>query len=255
MCVFHQIFAHIAIQFSCFMKYFSVYSFNNVTYWGEKNSLNCLVFGFQHVSLIILSPLHISIKGESRFVCGGSGCGAEWTFAEVCKMALLDPQERQYFQKTMEFNAARQTLTAKLCPGCGSAVTRENGSDLNVLCKKCTAVKGRPFEFCWQCLREWKGARPRKDRCENLGCCNPSLETLIKCPNITFDSVKECPSVRACPTCGLLLEHSKKLCKFVDCPRCNVLFCFVCLKCSGECWRTRCTPAPRQTSIPVWQKK
>ncbi|XP_039463849.1 uncharacterized protein LOC120432731 [Oreochromis aureus] len=194
-------------------------------------------------------------QGESRFVCGGSGCGAEWTFAEVCKMALLDPQERQYFQKTMEFNTARQTLTAKLCPGCGSAVTRENGSDLNVLCKTCTAVKGRPFEFCWQCLREWKGARPRKDRCENLSCCNPSLETLIKCPNIAFDSVKESPSVRACPTCGLLLEHSKKLCKFVDCPRCNVLFCFVCLKCSGECWRTRCTPAPRQTSIPVWQKK
>ncbi|XP_014264658.3 uncharacterized protein LOC105941178 [Maylandia zebra] len=211
-------------------------------------------------------------QGRSRFVCGGSGCSAEWTFAEVCKMALLDPQEMEYFQKTMEFNAARQTLTTKLCPGCGFAVTRENGSDLNVLCKVCTAVKGRLFEFCWQCLREWKGARPRKDRCGNRGCCNPSLETLKKCPDITFhgyddefeseyedddefdSGVLVCPSVRACPTCGLLLEHSTMACPSVDCPRCNVTFCFVCLKNSGECL-TSCIAAPRQTSIPVWKKK
>ncbi|XP_005925929.2 uncharacterized protein LOC102289793 [Haplochromis burtoni] len=194
-------------------------------------------------------------QGESRFVCGASGCNVEWTFAEVCKMALLTPQENAYFRRTMAFNAARQTHTTKMCPGCRSTVTRENESDLNVLCKVCTAVKGRPFEFCWQCLREWKGARPRKDRCGNRGCCNQSLETLKKCPTITFGSVKECPSVRACPTCGLLLEHSKKYCKSVHCPRCNVSFCFVCLKSSGTCLITRCIPAPRQTSIPVWQKK
>ncbi|XP_024656385.2 uncharacterized protein LOC112431873 [Maylandia zebra] len=196
-------------------------------------------------------------QGETRFVCGGSGCSAEWTFAEVSKMALLDPQEKTYFRKTMEFNIARQTLTTKLCPGCRSTVTRANESDLNVLCKVCTAVKGRPFEFCWQCLRGWKGARPRKDRCGNDDCCNPSLETLKKCPDITLcdSEVRVCPSVRACPTCGLLLEHSTIACPSVDCPRCNGRFCFVCLKHSSTCWRIRCTPAPRQTSIPVWNKK
>uniref|UniRef100_A0A3Q4IGC6 RBR-type E3 ubiquitin transferase n=1 Tax=Neolamprologus brichardi TaxID=32507 RepID=A0A3Q4IGC6_NEOBR len=122
---------------------------------------------------------------------------------------------------------------------CPTSVSIENESDLNVLCKVCTAVKGRLFEFCWQCLREWKGARPRKDRCGNRGCCNQSLETLNKCPTITFGSVKECPSVRACPTCGLLLEHSKMYCKSVHCPRCNVTFCFVCLKSSSTCLITR----------------
>ncbi|XP_039899474.1 uncharacterized protein LOC120740972 [Simochromis diagramma] len=198
-------------------------------------------------------------------VVGGSGCSAEWTFAEVCKMALLDPQEKQYFRKNMEFNIARQTLTTKLCPGCRSAVMRANESDLNVLCKVCTAVAGRPFEFCWQCLREWKGPRPRKDRCENDDCCNESLETLKKCPDITLHryvyddeyefGIRVCPSVRACPTCGLLLQHSKKGCPLVFCPRCNGTFCFVCLKRSSTCWRIRCTPAPRQTSIPVWKKK
>lgn len=202
-------------------------------------------------------------QGETRFVCGGSGCSAEWTFAEVCKMALLDPQEKQYFRKNMEFNIARQTLTTKLCPGCRSAVMRANESDLNVLCKVCTAVKGRPFEFCWQCLREWKGPRPRKDRCENDDCCNESLETLKKCPDITFHryvyddeyGIRVCPSVRACPTCGLLLQHSKKGCPSVFCPRCSGTFCFVCLKRSSTCLEIRCTPAPRQTSIPVWKKK
>uniref|UniRef100_A0A669F8J5 RBR-type E3 ubiquitin transferase n=1 Tax=Oreochromis niloticus TaxID=8128 RepID=A0A669F8J5_ORENI len=154
------------------------------------------------------------------------------------------------------------TSVSMQCPGCGSTVVRENGSDLNVLCKVCTAVKGRPFEFCWQCLREWKGARPRKDRCGNRGCCNPSLETLKKCPDITLYEdeyecqygVHVCPSVRACPTCGLLLEHSKKDCPSVDCPRCSVTFCFVCLKHSGECF-TSCIAAPRQTSIPVKASK
>ncbi|CAI5669063.1 unnamed protein product [Oreochromis niloticus] len=149
-----------------------------------------------------------------------------------------------------------------MCPGCRSTVVRENGSDLNVLCKVCTAVKGRPFEFCWQCLREWKGARPRKDRCGNHGCCNPSLETLIECPAITFESVEKvygCPSIHACPTFGLLLEYSKEQYKCVFCPRCKLDFCFLCLKSSDERLETSepCFSgvAPRHNSIPVWQKK
>ncbi|XP_039899519.1 uncharacterized protein LOC120740993 [Simochromis diagramma] len=204
-------------------------------------------------------------QGESRFVCGGSGCSAEWSFSEVCKMALLTPEQTEHFQKTLAVNTNRQTLITKACPGCRSTLMRENGSDLNVLCKVCTAVKGRPFEFCWQCLREWKGARPRKDRCGNYGCCNQSLKVLQTCPDITFDSVKGvhgCPSVRACFTCGFLVEHNKKYCKSLVCPRCKVKFCFVCLKIFTECMKTSgpyaaCSSgvAPRQTSIPVWKKK
>ncbi|XP_030609831.1 probable E3 ubiquitin-protein ligase RNF144A-A [Archocentrus centrarchus] len=207
--------------------------------------------------------LRLLEQGERRFTCGV--CGAEWPFSEVLKMALLTPQEILQFQKTLAFNAARQTFKTKLCPGCRSSVERENGSDLNVLCKVCTAQKGRPYEFCWQCLREWKGARPRKDRCGNRGCCNQSLKTLETCPEIIFESMKGihgCPSVRACPTCGLLLEHSKKFCKSLVCPQCKVKFCFVCLKIFTDCLKTSgpyapCPSgvAPRQKSIPVWQKK
>uniref|UniRef100_A0A3Q4IGC7 RING-type domain-containing protein n=1 Tax=Neolamprologus brichardi TaxID=32507 RepID=A0A3Q4IGC7_NEOBR len=201
-------------------------------------------------------------QGESRFVCGGSGCGAEWTLAEVCKMGLLTPEETEFVSFSLTYYICCKW---KFCPGCGSSVTRENESYLNVLCKVCTSVKGQTFEFCWQCLREWKGARPRKDRCGNHGCCNQSLKTLKECPDIIFDSVKGvngCPSVRACPTCGLLVEHSKRHCKSLVCPRCKVKFCFVCLKIFTECIKTSGISAPwssgvapRQTSIPVWQKK
>ena len=156
-------------------------------------------------------------------------------------------------------------LTLLQCPECKLSVTRKNESNLSVRCQICTARKGKAFEFCWQCLREWKGPQPRSDRCDNDNCYNEALKTLKTCPDIVFESVKGvsgCPSIRACPTCGSLLEHSSKKCKNIFCPRCKVEFCFVCLKVTKECLETSnhfnpCSSgvAPRQTSIPVWQRK
>jgi len=158
-------------------------------------------------------------------------CGAEWSYAVVYKMALLTPEEKKN-------------------------------------CKVCTAKRGRAYDFCWQCVREWKGLQPRSDRCENDGCsdgCSDlSLQTLRTCPDIVFESVTEvtgCPSMRACPTCGSLLEHSSIECKNT-CSQCKVEFCFMCLKVITKCSKTssisgRCSSgvAPRQTFIPVWWKK
>uniref|UniRef100_A0A3B4TQL8 RING-type domain-containing protein n=1 Tax=Seriola dumerili TaxID=41447 RepID=A0A3B4TQL8_SERDU len=142
------------------------------------------------------------------------------------------------------------------CPGCSTSVRKET-SNLSVRCAVCTANRGRVYEFCWQCLREWKGPAPRSDRCENDGCCNESLKALKNCPDITFESVTGvtgCPSIRACPTCGSLVEHSRKHCRNIVCPRCGSQFCFVCLKPTGGCYSAQCPVAPRQTSIPVWKK-
>ncbi|XP_072232514.1 uncharacterized protein [Leuresthes tenuis] len=199
--------------------------------------------------------------GESRFVCGQFGCGAEWSYAEVCKMALLTPEEKKHFERTMALNAT----DSRSCPGCKSSVARQILFNLSVRCKVCTAKRGRAYDFCWQCMREWKGPQPRSDRCENDGCSDLSLQTLRTCPDIVFQSVTDvtgCPSMRACPTCGSLLEHSSIECKNVVCPRCKVQFCFVCLKTTRKCLKTStefepCSRgvAPRQTFIPVWQKK
>lgn len=143
---------------------------------------------------------------------------------------------------------------------------RKDVSNLSVCCSLCTRRKGQNYEFCWQCLREWKGTRPRSDRCDNDGCSNEALKALKNCEDIIFESVKDvsgCPSIRACPTCGSLVEHNRKKCKNVICPRCKIEFCFVCLNLTTECaGKTRqyygaCSSgvAPRQTYIPVWQQK
>ncbi|KAL7374698.1 hypothetical protein ABVT39_005635 [Epinephelus coioides] len=162
-------------------------------------------------------------EGECKFVCGQTGCDAEWPFEEVCKMALLTPEERDYFERKIFSNAAETFLDVKACPGCQSRLMRADLHDLSVQCPVCTARRRRAYQFCWQCLKKWKGPAPRSDRCGNADCQDP-LEILRNCPDITFKDVKGvtgCPSIRACPTCGFLVEHDKKQCKAVYCVRCK----------------------------------
>uniref|UniRef100_A0A1A8CKK6 RING-type domain-containing protein n=1 Tax=Nothobranchius kadleci TaxID=1051664 RepID=A0A1A8CKK6_NOTKA len=210
--------------------------------------------------------LYLLGKGEHKFVCGQFNCNVEWPYEEVRKMALLTPEEKEYFEKIMAHNAVKNFFDSKFCPGCKFSVTRKNESNLSVRCQVCTTNKGRIYEFCWQCLRQWKGPQPRLDRCDNDGCTNDSLKTLRTCPALVFDQVKGvngCPSVRACPTCGTLVEHTGKKCKNINCHKCKVEFCFVCLKTTADCRAIKpdyygpCSSglAPRQTAIPVWNRK
>uniref|UniRef100_A0A3Q3E4Z7 RING-type domain-containing protein n=1 Tax=Labrus bergylta TaxID=56723 RepID=A0A3Q3E4Z7_9LABR len=200
-------------------------------------------------------------EGKMEFVCGQPKCDAVWSFEDVCKMALLTPAETENIDKRL-FNLAKDNLGAKKCPGCESLVVREDQNDLRVCCTVCTRNKARAYEFCWQCLKEWTGPSEHDDHCANPECVNQPLEILRKCPEITLKDVKmvtSCPSVRACPTCGLLIEHSTIHCKSIVCTRCKKKFCFVCLKLSAVCYSyySACTDgvAPRQTSIPVWKRK
>ncbi|XP_069025948.1 E3 ubiquitin-protein ligase ARIH2-like [Embiotoca jacksoni] len=200
-------------------------------------------------------------QGDTTFECGQTDCDLKWSFEEVCKMALLTPEEIEYFEKKM-FSNSKDCFDVKSCPGCKSSVLRSDFSSLSVECTVCTADQNRTFIFCWQCLREWRGPSC-SDRCGNHGCVNKSLKTLKKCPEITFDvveGIRGCPSIRACPTCGLLLEHNRTGCKNIFCTRCKVEFCFVCLKITDDCLETSedfepCSGgvAPRQTIIPVWR--
>lgn len=150
------------------------------------------------------------------------------------------------------------------CPQCKTSVERMGLSNLCVQCVVCTAVQKKKFYFCWQCLKPWKGSGPRSDRCDNDGCENKDLQLLQTCKTIDLPDVKgvtSCPAIRLCPTCGLRVEHNRKHCKNIKCPRCKMEFCFVCLKLKRECSQTSspydiCPSgvAPRQTSIPVWRK-
>ena len=100
------------------------------------------------------------------------------------------------------------------------------------------------------------------------GGSDPRITWLHECEEKVIAGVKT-PSLRACPHCGALVEHSAA-CKHMKCPACSKEFCFICLskkddKAGGglswftsfgqagwQCGRYNapCTPAPRQTNIP-----
>uniref|UniRef100_A0A672KK21 Probable E3 ubiquitin-protein ligase ARI7 n=1 Tax=Sinocyclocheilus grahami TaxID=75366 RepID=A0A672KK21_SINGR len=189
-------------------------------------------------------------------------CNGQWSYTEVRKLAKLTPEEQQCFEETLANNATRKIIDIKNCPGCDWLIERSNPSNLSVQCTVCSAKNKKTFEFCWQCLREWKGHQPRSDRCDNEGCSNKELDLLRDCATIILKDAANivCPAVRACPTCGLLIEHNSEKCKNITCSRCTKEFCFVCLKLTPECVSTSdyyimCSGgvAPRQTSFPFWR--
>lgn len=208
-------------------------------------------------------------QGQYKFKCPAlkkgtlQKCEAEWSYQEVRRLAVLTHEEMQYFEESIARLAATEYCEFKTCPGCKTYVEREDQSNLNVQCTVCTSDKQKLYNFCWQCLKKWKGAAPRSDRCDNDGCVNHDLELLRTCRTTTLSQVQGvvCPSIRACPTCGQKVEHDNTGCKNIICPRCLVEFCFVCLKLTPECLKTSsyfiaCSDgvAPRQTSIPVWRR-
>lgn len=131
------------------------------------------------------------------------------------------------------------------CPDCGTFIERSDVFNLCVECSVCTERTRRIFEFCWQCEREWKGPRPRADQCGNVGCKSADQDLLRDCPMITLSSVVykdssvhvQCPAIRACPFCGVLIEHNEG-CKIMSCRECKTQFCFACLKSAHECLKT-----------------
>ncbi|XP_035285176.1 uncharacterized protein LOC118233487 [Anguilla anguilla] len=213
---------------------------------------------------LTLSGHSAAFQGKTTFRCpalkdGNTSCDAELPYHVVRKFALLTPEEQRHFEQVLGNTACADY---RACPGCKMFLEREDTRSLSVQCRICTSRMGRTYEFCWQCLKEWKGKRPRADRCDNDGCIDKRLDLIRTCKYISFESIKEvkdCPSVRACPTCGELLEHNGKKCKNIICNGCHVEFCFVCLRLTADCAKKdssyygRCSvgTAPRQTSIPV----
>ncbi|XP_061565998.1 uncharacterized protein si:ch211-212k18.15 [Cololabis saira] len=209
-------------------------------------------------------------QGQYKFKCPAllegtlQKCDALWSYQEVRKLAVLTVEEMQHFEENIAHIAAAEYCDFKSCPGCKTYIEREDLSNLNVECIVCKAEK-KAYQFCWQCLKPWKGPAPRSDRCDNDDCVNHELELLRICKNTSLTQVQgvdSCPSIRACPTCGQKVEHDKTGCKNILCPRCQVEFCFVCLKLTPACLETSsyfipCSDgvAPRQTSIPVWLRR
>ncbi|KAM4564619.1 E3 ubiquitin-protein ligase RNF19A-like isoform 2-T2 [Fundulus diaphanus] len=208
-------------------------------------------------------------QGDYVFRCpavleGTKQCNKVWSYREVRRLADLSVDEMEYFEQAMANLSVSKYCEVQSCPECKTMVERKDLSNLCVKCVICTADQKKTYMFCWQCHRAWKGPGPRSDRCDNDGCINRDLQLLHTCKNISLpevEGVTSCPSVRACPVCGMKVEHNQMYCKNVTCPRCRTTFCFVCLKLKSECCKTsspyKVCPsgvAPRQTCIPVRKK-
>ncbi|XP_028929056.1 probable E3 ubiquitin-protein ligase RNF217 [Ornithorhynchus anatinus] len=208
-------------------------------------------------------------QGHTTFHCpavrGVMKCGAQWPYTEVRRHASLSEEEQNSFEQKLAITAAQKYCDFKQCPGCKSLVERKDLTNLRVLCIICQVKRGKQFEFCWQCLKPWTGAGTPSDKCADPGCRNVKVDTLANCSlkDLPGSEIKNCPSIRACPTCGQLIEHSEK-CKYILCNQCQVEFCFACLDSAANCrarkpgaWFKYCAKplAPRQTKIPVWSQR
>ncbi|XP_053454120.1 E3 ubiquitin-protein ligase ARIH2-like [Nycticebus coucang] len=206
-------------------------------------------------------------KGHFELHCPaevkGQKCGAQWSYPEVRHCAQLSKSEQQEFEEGLTQNAMGRYYEVKECPGCRSFVKRQDETLLCVWCPICSTVRGQRYEFCWQCLQTWRGPLS-SNRCVNKDCSDPRLHILATCATTDITSkILGCPSIRACPTCGLLIKH-KEGCKYVRCCRCRVEFCFTCLETAKACkatqpksWYSQCARglAPRQSHVPVWNKQ
>lgn len=184
-------------------------------------------------------------------------CNEVWDTDTIRRYGGATGQETAVLQECMSLNYCQKDPKISDCPGCNNFCERMSESDRCVVCRICSKKKGRTYNFCWDCKQEWIG-NPTNKRCGNDNCnVQEILEKLQNCKEVEIGYLKglKAPSIRACPSCGSLIEHGGQ-CKHVTCKACSKEFCFVCLRIgdggSSSCgsYSTACSVAPRQTSIP-----
>ena len=183
-------------------------------------------------------------------------CDQLWEFFIVKKLAVLTKDEIKEFENKIAENFLWKAAGIQECPGCRSFCERKNKKDQRVVCPICTKQKQKIYEFCWYCLKPWLAESETKN-CGNVMCTgrDPRLRILLTCSKKVVVGVPNCPDIRACPKCGLLIQH-KDACKQMQCP-CKQKFCFICLKMANargqyQCgsYNFKCEVAPIQTTIP-----
>ncbi len=186
-------------------------------------------------------------------------CNKKWPYSEVRKLALLNKTEKNYFEIKLSENSAGRTCEYKKCPKCQTFVERLNTNYLKTDCSACLVLTKQKFEFCWQCEQKWdvSTTNQKRDTCGRVNCINKNLQILAECKLIQLKNIAQIPSIRACITCGFLIEHDGTRCKNVICKRCKVEFCFSCLNLTKECKNQyfACETVPIQLHIPIWNKK
>lgn len=194
-------------------------------------------------------------EGRVKFFCpsvdsktGKSNCGKEWEYFLVRHVACLSDDENQAFEKKISDNYLQKADGLQQCPSCTVWCFKDSKMGNFVRCPMCKT------DFCWACLRDWIASNNSRI-CGNPDCDGRDNreKILAECPLKKINECAECPSIRACPRCLLLVEH-KDMCGHMSCPDCQYGFCFICLrgKTSSGDWPCppvgNCPLAPRQAA-------
>lgn len=196
---------------------------------------------------------------DSRFLFTCPSCGISWKYflvRHVLSAAMTD-DELESFNRKVNGNFVNSSIKIQKCPGCNIFLQRDSSKAFTnpnwVQCPACSAKNGERFEFCWVCLKPWKGG---SNSCGNDKCTgkDPRIQILETCKTKVVDLTSDVPSTRCCARCGTMIEHIDK-CKHMGCPKCHYEFCFVCLKPkTNNGWQcgeydSKCDVAPRQTNL------
>ena len=198
--------------------------------------------------------------GRYSFPCPDPNCNKIWEFSLVRHVACLDSETRKQIEKKVTDNYIRQGFRNQQCPGCQTWCIPIDEGDICVRCPVCSKNKSRPYDFCWACKQQWKGTGVRY--CGNKGCDgkDPRIKVLHSAAEnwITIDNLPGCPSTRACPKCGLLINHVGG-CRRMTCTSCGAEFCFICLRRWNKSYNDyppacqyRIAPVQEVLSDPLW---
>ena len=145
-----------------------------------------------------------------------SYCGQQWDFFTIKNLAALTTAEQNEFEIKIAFNFLKKTVGIQECPVCKTFCERMDKKEVRVVCTICTGKEGKLFEFCWYCLRKW--LTQNYHECGNANCSgeDPRKRILRECIEKTVSGLI-CPAIRACPKCGIMIEHNDG-CNNMQCP-------------------------------------
>lgn len=212
--------------------------------------------GITVTSLIDHFRSNIKSRDPFRCVCpreDGVECSQSLSYAVVKKILASSFSEENTLRD--QYNSLEECLQAieieagkglirkythfQKCCHCDSLLFRL-GSDPKTKIGKCRVCyfNNKEIDFCWICGKNLEYVEnDTEPKCTNPNCVSRHVEETFSivstCDPKTISSTDEVPEIRACPCCCQLIHHIDG-CKHMQCSRCDIQFCFVCMELFDE---------------------